>query len=451
VDSLKQTLRELVTRLSKSLEGTAFKKWFDGLGSERRSRIVKAFSLVITLTLIWWLSGVWDESDKQDKLEKLPEVQTEEVELGLDESVMTESWLEKASKQVTKNTETIKDVQHDISDIKTMFGEIKEMLAKRPAPAVYEVEGKKKRLGVNGTSEDALLGEKSEKVKSEVKVAYKEARLPQPRPISVPASRTKGAQGKQGKDGGVRTGNKQMAVPPIDLIHVNIDDLPAFEGGQGKGKQLKDQMLVPFGAFAKVTVLTGVNAPTGMKAMGQPQPILLKIQDRAVLPNRVKMNLKGCFVLGEAYGSLASERVYVRVNKISCITNDDEVIQQNIAGYVQDMDGSIGLRGRIVSRRGLFLARSLVANFIEGVARAFRTSLTNVSVTPLGGSIQSYSTGDAFKIGIGEGIAKSVEDLAKMYRELAQEPFPVIEVGAGRMGHLVLTDNLLLEAKVKLP
>jgi conjugal transfer pilus assembly protein TraB len=37
--------------------------------------------------------------------------------------------------------------------------------------------------------------------------------------------------------------------------------------------------------------------------------MMIRVQAPAVLPNEVKANLKGCFVIAEGYGNLATHRV----------------------------------------------------------------------------------------------------------------------------------------------
>ena len=51
-----------------------------------------------------------------------------------------------------------------------------------------------------------------------------------------------------------------------------------------------------------VSARTGVRAKTSGDGKGEPQPLLLRVTDLAVLPNRVKKNLKDCFVVANAVG-----------------------------------------------------------------------------------------------------------------------------------------------------
>ena len=54
--------------------------------------------------------------------------------------------------------------------------------------------------------------------------------------------------------------------------------------------------------------MSGLDAPTTSEAKGNPVPVLLRVKTPAVLPNSVKANLKGCFVIADGKGNLATER-----------------------------------------------------------------------------------------------------------------------------------------------
>ena len=108
-------------------------------------------------------------------------------------------------------------------------------------------------------------------------------------------------------------------------------------------------------------MLSGMYAPTAETGKTSPMPALIRIKDLAILPNHVKGDLKGCFVMVEAHGSLADERAHVRLTTLSCLTRGGQsVIDQKIKGYVVDEDGFVGLRGKVVSKMGSAIARSLL-------------------------------------------------------------------------------------------
>ena len=203
-------------------------------------------------------------------------------------------------------------------------------------------------------------------------------------------------------------------------------------------------------SFMEATLLSGLDAPTSTSGKNEPVPVLLRIRDLAVLPNRVKANLKGCFALGEGRGNLASERVDVRLLTLSCVSrNGESVIDQAVKGYVVDGDGKAGLRGDVTAKMGTMLARTALAGFLGGVGQAVQASSINYQQTPYG-TQQIWSDNDTttvIKGGIGGGISEPAQQFEKFYLELAQQTLPIIQVGATKIVTVVVSDGLNLEGK----
>ena len=65
--------------------------------------------------------------------------------------------------------------------------------------------------------------------------------------------------------------------------------------------------------------MSGLDAPTTSEAKGNPVPVLLRVKTPAVLPNSVKANLKGCFVIADGKGNLATERAELLLVSLSCL------------------------------------------------------------------------------------------------------------------------------------
>jgi conjugal transfer pilus assembly protein TraB len=212
------------------------------------------------------------------------------------------------------------------------------------------------------------------------------------------------------------------------------------------GDELKSDSFIPSGSFVKVVLLNGIDAPTGSKGKGNPYPVLLRVLEFAQLPNLWKGDFKECFMIGEAVGELSSERVHIRTNTLSCINRKGEVLEGNISGYAVGEDGKIGLSGRVVTKQGALLARSLVTGFLQGVSSAFSQSANVLSITPTG-NISTIDPNKTAQAGIGMGISKATEDLAKFYIEMAKDLFPVIEANSGRRVEVVLVSKATL-AKV---
>ena len=96
---------------------------------------------------------------------------------------------------------------------------------------------------------------------------------------------------------------------------------------------------VPSGSFMRAALLGGLDAPTGGQAQNNPWPVLLRVQDNAFLPNRYRARVKECFMLGSGYGDISSERAYLRLESLSCVLNNGEVVDTPAKGYIVGEDG----------------------------------------------------------------------------------------------------------------
>lgn len=201
---------------------------------------------------------------------------------------------------------------------------------------------------------------------------------------------------------------------------------------------------IPSGAFTRALLLGGLDAPTGGQAQRNPQPVLLRLMDNAVLPNQFRSKVKECFVVGAGYGDVSSERAYIRTESLSCVTRDGTAIDVPIKGYVAGEDGKAGMRGRLVSKQGQILANALLAGVASGIGQAFTQSSTTTSISPLG-TTSTVDSGKQLEAGVGTGVGKALDRLAQYYITLAEKVFPVIEIDAGRTVDVVLTQGIALQ------
>ena len=233
--------------------------------------------------------------------------------------------------------------------------------------------------------------------------------------------------------------------------------------GQGGGKENAAarpktsefyNFYIPTSTHFKVRLLTGLDAPTGPKAQSQPHPLILRVQDLSFLPNEARQSIAGCHVLGEGIGDLSSERARIRGLTLSCVdSSDNNVIDEEISGYVADTDGKGSLRGRVVSKQGRFLAMSLQAAFVEGVAQGFSSSGTTTYVGAYGtaetqSDIESF--GDGFKQGFASGASKSAQKLSEFYLKAAEDMYPIIEISANRDATFIVTKGKRFSANEKM-
>jgi conjugal transfer pilus assembly protein TraB len=211
-----------------------------------------------------------------------------------------------------------------------------------------------------------------------------------------------------------------------------------------QNKEIQPLKILSTGTITKVTLLGGMDAPTMAAAKTNPLPVLMRVDDLSFLPNNWRYNMNGCFILGEGYGDLSSERAYIRTTTLSCVTKDGYHIDTPFKGAVYGEDGKAGLRGRVVTKQGAMLARTLVAGFLQGISEAFKQSNTIVSVSPTG-TTQAFDPKKAMQTGMFSGASKATEKLADFYLKMADQIAPIIEISAGRRVNVIATDRIELK------
>lgn len=199
--------------------------------------------------------------------------------------------------------------------------------------------------------------------------------------------------------------------------------------------------------FMKARLLTGIDALASRDATSNPEPIIARVQAPAVLPNEVKANLAGCFVVGNATGSLAKERVEVQLVSLSCVDFDEHsIVDQPVKGFFVDTDGKKGLSGKVVTRAGATLARAFIAGTISGISQSVESTFGNTSTSALG-TVRTLDAGDAARTGIAGGLSKSSDRLTDFYLDLARQAGPIVEVGAAKDVVVVIQEGTTLEIK----
>ena len=240
------------------------------------------------------------------------------------------------------------------------------------------------------------------------------------------------------------------AQPEPQIIgEISILSNPSVVAGsmdeQGNKKKGRTVYLPP--SFMEAQLLTGFDASTSGKGTNNPEPLLLRIQTPAVLPNDIKANLSGCFVIAEAVGRLDKERADVRLVSLSCLSNEGKaIIDTPVKGFVTDSDSKVGLSGRVVSRMGAATARTIVAGFFGGMGDMLKSAATTQSTSALGTTTTVDSTQVA-KYSIGGGLSEGAASLHDFYLSLAKQATPVIEVGAAKKITVIISEGKELEIR----
>jgi conjugal transfer pilus assembly protein TraB len=233
-----------------------------------------------------------------------------------------------------------------------------------------------------------------------------------------------------------------VASKSNDISQYNLNLENAQNSEEYKPLKTTDNY-IPAGSFAKAVLLSGVDAETSLDAEANPSPIVIRIIDHGTLPRKFKSDIKDCHVIGAVYGHLSSERVKIRVEKLSCVEiATAEVIETQIVGFVAGEDGREGIRGEVVSTEGRLLGNSFLAGVLGGFANSFNPNTGPQPSIILSDKPQKQSVRNKLGDGFATGTVSSMDRLAKHYIDRAESLQPIIQVGAGRKVDVMFTEGV---------
>lgn len=200
---------------------------------------------------------------------------------------------------------------------------------------------------------------------------------------------------------------------------------------------------LPAGSFAKATLLTGVTALASGAGLGTPMPVLMFL-DVTTLPGLRKAGTKSCHLTGAATADLSSERVHVRLDRLSCVGPADEVLDIPVSGYAVGPDGRVGVRGQLVSRSGAAISAALSTAVISGLGKSIALSSQQTTTSTLTG-VTTATYSDAARAGFGQGFANAADRLVQYYINLSERIYPCIEVSNGLPLEIVFSQGVHLK------
>ena len=353
---------------------------------------------------------------------------------------------DKRTFEKTIYNKTRADVDDLRNELLAFKKEVRDTLAEQ-----FQAAQKIQRYGEKKRTSDALLNPPGPG-KTNGKVPPKNLSFTPPLPVVEKMQRKKATTPERNYFQGHRSRGKpsdnKKNQPPIKQIAVYAN--PQVTAGGSQEANDIEVHLPP--SFMEANLLNGVTAPATDVGRNNPIPMLIRVNNLAVLPNNVKSNTKGCFVVAEGYGSLADERVHARLLSLSCINQKGgTVIDQAIKGFVVDTDGKEGMKGHVYAKFGQQIARVAIAGFLEGLGDAMSlgqqefTYGVNTGVRT--GQFKDTDPETLAKAGIGQGIVNVAEDLQKFYLDLAEQSLPVIEVHPTKNITIVISEGVDIAIK----
>jgi conjugal transfer pilus assembly protein TraB len=207
---------------------------------------------------------------------------------------------------------------------------------------------------------------------------------------------------------------------------------------------------LPPNSYAPARVIVGVDASAGVASQTDPLPVVLRITGpaRSVMQNGrvLTTRLQGCVINGAARGDLSSEKVYVKLARMTCDQPGGRVAVSEVKGFIS-FAGKSGVRGHVVSREGNLITQALLAGVVGGFGRGFSANANSVfsgQQTSTNGTKPQLSAGDIFGGGLGQGAASAADTVSKYLIERAEQYQPVVEMPTGIDVEVVFLDGVFV-------
>jgi conjugal transfer pilus assembly protein TraB len=230
--------------------------------------------------------------------------------------------------------------------------------------------------------------------------------------------------------------------------------LVAFEGGPsgtatrisgGSTSYTDSPNYLPPNSIAKARVIVGVDASAGVNSQTDPLPVVLRITGPARSVYRdgklLTTKIEGCLVNGAARGDLSSEKVYVKLQRMTCPQANGRYAVSDVKGFIS-FGGKTGVRGRVVSREGGLATQAFFAGLVSGVGNAFQgaNQIPRIAQDPV-----LPSASDVGIQAIGGGAANAGNTLSQYLIERAEQYQPVIEMPTGIEVEIVFLEGVFIQ------
>ena len=293
--------------------------------------------------------------------------------------------------------------------------------------------------------------------------------------LRAPGGTTPVPQAGQGNDGYFRVpssasatgGEARQATPSAPVPMIETFEL---EGGphssatdDRSGPELVADAVakpvsawLPAGAHAEAVVLAGVDASAGISSQGDPRPVLLRITGPAWTAaedgTAMQVDIDGCTVTGAAHGDLSSEKVYARLQTMTCAgPRPGTVVETPVAGFVAG-SGKTGVRGPVVSREGALVEKAFLAGVVSGVGQGAAQAFQPQAVATGGGAaVANTGLGDIGRAGLGAGASSAGQKVADYMIRRAEQYQPVIQLQAGTKVTLVFLEGARIDGRAVQP
>lgn len=359
-------------------------------------------------------------------------------------------------KDIKPETDWVVRGERRLKDLEAQFSRIQQQLEQeRKRAEEKDKELNKARADLQSSAVDAkkVIDAQAEEIRRlQTAAPADNARLKSAQALASPATAV-GSGDLVRRNGPVRGPDLRSAAVPAATLPGGVEQVKlALADRAGKDDSKSIVRYVPAGAYAKARIISGVDATAGVVAQADARPLLLRVKDAAITADfegeEQSIDIKGCTVTGAGWGELSSEKVYVRLQKLTCSYESGKVIEKDVKAYVAG-SGKAGVRGIVVSREGDFITTALVAGVVGGFGRGLAQAGSQPSYPSNGITInntaQERTTGEIFQQGIGQGLSRGTDRIADYLIRRAEQYQPVIVLGSGQDVEIVFLEGVDLK------
>ena len=419
--------------------------------TRRRQRLaIYGLGATIMVAGVWWITST-PSSDPKQAGQADP---TKSVKISTDDmvnrSMADKEWMALSENQITTQGTEIKSLQSDSTRIDQLQHQLQDL------------QGQNTALKADGGKVLSAYQTENDQLRSQISALSTQVQRATAGPTSMygagaPGTYQRAATAPQPGGTVPGSGEPALAAPQVRPNEVRLIAFAGDAGGTAtrmvpsKTTQFTDsENYLPPNSIATAKVVVGVDATTNTKSQTDPLPVVLRITGpaRSVYAGGklLKTNLVGCMVNGAAMADLSSEKVYVKLQRMTCPQPGGRVAVSEVKGFIA-FGGKTGVRGRVVSRAGNLVGQAFIAGTLGGFGRGFSANSQSLLTAPtvsVNGQKSTLSPSDIAQGGLGQGVAQSADMVSKYLIERAEQYQPVVEMPTGLDVEVVFLDGVFI-------
>lgn len=386
------------------------KEWFAQLNPETKQKTIKygIISLLTVIVLGWYFLSGENEKRQQDQKEIQQGMTQEEALDNFD--LMSDDVSQTFSNQFEQQNLAIDGAVDEVGEVKRDQNKLKKQMLQ----LITMLEDEKSKIPQNKQSDQPYM--------------------------DMPSAQ------QQGYAPPTAFQENDVDIAPVVEIIGTIGRTQGMKFQAQKKRKSQERYFLPI-SFARAQTLHGMRLVTSEGAMANPEQLLIRIQAPSVLPNSIKADLEGCFIVASVTGHLAKQRVDPQLAYLSCLGKDgNAVIQEKVEGYVVDSDGNKGMSANIVSKMSEFIWRALLTGTVAGIGEGISLSGVQNSITG-GGQVQTFDPDRISQSALGSGLKNGSQAIQDIFVDLAKQHAPVAEVGGAKKIMVIFQKGVWLNIK----